>query len=303
MSPGHPPPPWLFLPALALGALLPRLASWAVGEAGWAPAAAEYFGTGRLDRFRGPGPVRVVALGTSLVGRALPFDGDLEALGRVQGHPLRFVRFTRSTRRLDLTPALLAELAGRRPDLLVVEAEWLVWGTPPERPDRAWRVQDQRLYRLVRARLALAAGRLGPAGQGQDMNRPLTDADDDPSLPGAGFDPRRYAAGLERVVPQDPARLETVLAGLADLERRSCRVVVLAFGRSPAASARFPPALAAGFEAGLERLAARGFRVQRNTCPLGQDCYLDEAHLNRPGRERFARWFLDRLDDWTGARP
>jgi hypothetical protein len=296
---GHrPPSPWLFLGALVLGLGLLRLAAWTAREAAWAPAAADYFDASRLDRFRGPGPVRVAVVGSSLVSHALLFDEVMEALGRSLERPLRFVRCSRNGRRLDLTPALLAHLAAQPPDLLVLEAEPLVWGEPPEPQDRLRRAREKRLFGLVGAALARAAGSPLRPGPGEDANRPLVADGGALTLRGTGFVPREYAAALGRVVAQDPARLEAVLAGLATLERRGCRVLLLAFGRSPAAAAQFPPALARDFAAGLDRLGARGFRVERQDCPLDQDCYLDQAHLNHLGRQRFSAWFLEHVDRW-----
>jgi hypothetical protein len=166
------------------------------------------------------------------------------------------------------------------------------------------RLKYSRRKLFLALRAVLMGGRGNAAGHpyaGQEDNHAPGPARADPAP--VPFDPERYATSMRLWMPQDPRQLEAVLAGLERLQRCGCRVVILPMGRSPEAAAMFPADLAAAFQATLDRLAARGFRVERQTCPLPQSCYLDGAHLNEQGRARFSAWFLTRVADWAGARP
>jgi len=298
MSRERGPSPWLFALALPLGLGAGALLLWRADGAERVHAD-QFFDTARLARLEAPGPLRVVALGSSMVSHALVFDGELEAMGAAAGRPVRFVRFSRNGRSLDAVPALLARLAERPPDLLVTEAEWLAWGEPAPSFRRALKYRRRRVFLALRVAVARLCGHAPDLGPGREDNRPGTPAQ--PEAP-APFDPGRYRELLDLLEPQDPRRLEPVLAGLARLRARGCRVVVLAFGRSPGAAAMFPADQARTFSGASARLAARGLPVADAACPLPQDCYLDHAHLNRRGRERFSAWFLTRLGAWSG-RP
>jgi len=303
VSGSRPPSPWLFLLALLLGMAALELAGRASASWTYTPLAADYFGTGRLQRFRPAGPLRVAAVGSSVVARGLLFDEDMEAMGRALGRPLRFVRFSHGGRRLDMVPALLARLAAQPPDLLVMEAEWLVWGEPPERPYWVRRDRERRLFRALLGAAMQASGRLRPAQAGQDENRPGAGDLAGPALPLPAFDPGVYAGLLRQVTLQDRAMLSSVLAGLERLQRGGCRVVILSFGRSPAAAAMEPPGMRRADDQAMQDLAARGFRVVRQDCPLRQDDYLDHGHLTILGQRRFSAWFLAHLGAWAEDLP
>jgi hypothetical protein len=294
------PSPWLFVLALLLGLAATALLL-ARDDTRTPEYTDQFYATARLERFRGPGPVRVVALGSSLVGYGLAFDDNLEALGRAQGCPLRFIRFSHNGRSLDTVPPLLARLRQQPPDVLVMEAEWLAWGDLAQAEmslRMRLKVRRRKLFLALRALLIGGRGNAGHPDAGQGDNH----APGGPLLaPGPPFEAGRYREYLRTFTPQDPQRLEEVLAALERLQQRGCRVVILAMGRSPEAAALFPAELAGGFQAMLDRLAARGFRVERPACPLPQACYLDEAHLNEQGRARLSAWFLSRVADW--ARP
>jgi hypothetical protein len=298
----RPPSPWLFALALLLGLAATALLL-SPKETATPESTDAFYATARLDRFQDPGPVRVVALGSSLVSFGLDFDQDIEALGRAQGRPLRFIRFTHYGRNLDSLPPLLERIRQRPPDVLVLEADWLAWDLPPARISLRMKLKHRRrkLFQALRAVLPGGRGNAGDPYAGQEDNHAPDPGRPRPVL--LPFDAGRYAQGLGQWVPRDPAQIEAILAGLDRLQQRGCRVVVLTMGRSPEAAAFFPANLAAGSQDLLDRFAARGFRVERQTCALPQSCYCDEAHLNEQGMARLSAWFLTRVADWAGARP
>lgn len=297
------PPPWAFALALALAlaGLAPLLRH--ADRFGARADPDRFYATPRLARLRGPGPLRVVAIGSSLVGCGLAFDGDLEALGAAQGHPLRFVRFTHAGRKLDSIPPLLDRIARQPPDLLVLEAEFLVWGDRPVSPLR-YALADRR-QRLFQAAL-LGLIRLGPGGRDPDAGAEANRAPDAwerrQAIQPTVFDGPAYLQAVAEFGPQRPDELAAVLAGLAELRRRGCRVVLLPMGRSAEAQALFPAEQTAVFRLAVARLAASGFPVDPQAPPLPPAGYLDAAHLNAAGQVGRSRWFIAQLDRWEG-RP
>ena len=91
------PSPWLFAVALPLALAAGILLMWRA--AGVERIYTDrFFDTARLRRLEPPdprrappAPLRVVALGSSLISYGLVYDGTLEAMAAAAGHPVRFV--------------------------------------------------------------------------------------------------------------------------------------------------------------------------------------------------------------------
>lgn len=260
----------------------------------------------------GEPPLRVVAIGTSLVRSGID-PGLVEAFAVSRGNAVRMRRVTCFGGHVGWVEPLLGDLARDPPDLLVLEAELLAWhlelpSAPKAGPALLRERRGYASYRLVgEMRKAVGLGvevvREGSASPGS-----LRFADDLVDLLGAegasgtGFTAGRYARRLSRMKLRDLDALGGILGRLDALKARGCRVVLLPMGRSPAAQAVFPAELSAAFAGFLDRLRARGFSVESERPPLEQRHYSDAAHLDAAGRSRFSEWFSGRIPRWMEGR-
>ena len=284
------PPSWC-LPAaalLALAALAPFVPGFVAAEhaqksadralAGLGPAA-----EGRAANPAGLEPVRIFAIGDSVLRSAVTSDDDMRRDGRAYGLDLTWQLLGHGGLRWD-SATVVETAAAAQPDLLIVDSTKLFytpqWPEPPPTPLLLYPLEvpdppslGVRFLRHVRRAL-----------------RPRVDAS-------ARY--RAHQARLDRVyAPPDPRYLRAFDAA----RRRGADVVLVEIPLHPEARSAFAPRHET--TRWLRTLEADGaLTVWRCGWLFTADDFRDFRHLSERGRLRYSRWLLERLREWRNAHP
>jgi hypothetical protein len=293
-------PAWVW--GLALGGALVIALALACLDRLWPglPAlASAHLELGRLDLAPGPLP-RVVALGDSRLRFAIEHDRQLTRPGSGQNQHLAvdFIRITwNNARHDDLAPAL-AKLCAQPPDLLLLQADPLIW-----RRNAAANARDE-IRRRIRDNLRrLRLWALGPNPDFSAENRgvpgvwrPLVAADD-PERPAKLR--QIYAEALRRWQPAATEDLAAWLTDLSCLQRAGTAIVLLHFPRAPFAQAMLPAAMADHEARSLAALSdRRGWPVWSPPPGFADQDFFDEAHMSALGGHRYSAWLRTALRQW-----
>jgi hypothetical protein len=305
LAPRHPPPRvWL----LALGWC--ALAAWVLLCSPWKPVpprlkpTAHELHVQRLAAARGDG-LSVVALGTSKTMRAVPWDDEFMRRYAQALPGLRFHRITWSgVDLLSLEPALAA-LAAMHPDVVLVEADMLLF-------DRAWVFDTQAAAAGPWQALRLAMRHTLHRWLGVAPTLPQWEnyGDDPPGSPQDYCAETHTPQGMERYretqahsIVAGAARRQAYLDRLKPLAEAGSRIVLLELPRAPAADALQPPGRDAVLQQTLQALQRETGFAYWAPPRLADALYCDQGHMLPAGRERYSAWLAGQLAGLTQARP
>lgn len=231
------------------------------------------------------GPL-VVAVGNSLLRQGLEWDHDLEAALRARhgDRPVRHWNMARAGLQFSDLEPYWAPMTRLRPDLVIVQREFLVASPEPTHDGRALR----QFRRFLIEKLLPAGSFLAPEQHGV-WN---------------GADVDRRVDDLITHSPFKQAVPGPVIARLSALLDAGTRVVVVAIPRA----ARIEPLGAEIREAWARKLAHHEALRGRLTFlsyggTLGDDQFEDGAHLNRQGRLKFTAWYAGAVARLVARKP
>ncbi len=246
----------------------------------------------RLDTFRerAGGDVKslkVLAIGSSLMGRAVYFDEQMEALAERRGFPnLVFVRITRSGADISNFTPLLSHMAQAAPDIILVESDSVFYNR-----HKIKNVFLREYIIFLRALLManLKSGPTLPEPRVYENEFDLAWADKSFARPGKSL--------LDRAVLDWN---EMGFTGRVKIERffseaakTGARVVVVDIPRNPEFLARIQRQ-----ETNVDKQRLEDDYGVRSIMFDGEhrpELYSDYAHLNEKGRSVFSDWLIEKL--------
>ena len=244
------------------------------------------------------GPLRVVGLGASQLGRATYVDARMDAVAQQEGVQFRYVQIARVGGRFDDWAPLMARVREARPDIVVIEDRLLFWQHAPDDLALVGEHCEDMLRRIrnghspvVSVRQAAGMAR-GFARDRRVQYREITPSE------------------LQEVRKIRLRRLGASLreGGKESLEAlRSDGVVVILLSMPVDALVRRGPDAASLYrelDSQIDSLVDAGL-VVRLDCPLAfkRSDFRDLRHMMPQGRDRYSRWLIHELDRMAKAKP
>jgi len=273
-------------------ASLPAFNRYNVDEIGFSEASA-----GRLGSFRGrhgEKGLRVLAIGSSLMGKAVFFDGRMEALAKRQGLTgIEFMRISRPDGDLSTFMPLLSDMAEAAPDIILIESDSVFY--------------DRHMVKNAFAReyMSFLKAMLMESLKSKRPVFPKPEQvfiENDFDLP---VKSRLNKVSLDETLlkwdQRSLADIEEIAPFFSDLARRGIKAVLVSIPRHPEFER-----LAGGHgpeTAVLQKRLERYYGVKSISFQgeAGAECYSDHAHLNGEGRLRFSLWLIEVLKGGRGV--
>jgi hypothetical protein len=291
-----PPPLRVALVAVVAAAAIMAMLAWSacrerrlMQQANWA------HDTARLAKLKAeaatnqPGPLRLVGIGTSLLGAATYYDDRMVLTAGQAGVSLRYVQLARAGTFEDWGP-LVAQVCKAHPDIVVIEDRLLFWPEPGCDLTMIRQHSQDMLERILhghdpRRKAAQEAVRARMFERGLRMKfKKLTLAELQQARAARAV---RFGGGLR---PGGREALEAFRAG-------GIRVIILPMPVSRLVEADPDVVLQhKRLDAELARLAADGL-VARLDCPLAFESneFRDLRHMMPQGQDRYSRWLIGEL--------
>lgn len=244
------------------------------------------FNLERFNTLSGQRPV-VVALGTSKTRSGLYFDSEMTELLKQTGSQTDYIRITRGGGGFGNIEPALKFLSDNPPDLLLLEAELLVFSPH----HAAWRQRLNRNVDVINGLTGIGRMPRENYGEASPFNAASCQDKKTPEL----LAKYRERAQKRRIT--STSEREQFLAYLDLMISNGTRIVILEIPRSPAANTVFPKALKAEAEH-LQQLLVSQPGYQRWTAPadsLPEGSYCDQGHLSTTGQATLSRWIAERI--------
>ncbi len=245
-----------------------------------------------------PGALHVVALGSSKTMYAVDFDAAFASRLGVPGRRVVFHRVTANDPAVGYLYPALAAIARRPPDVLLVEAELLLFDRSEHAPI-AGLLRHARLN-LIMLRMHLA---IAPAHGEMDDNRGQEEWPPEASCrhrknPDALAAYAQYAARWREITDDERA---TDLAYLRRMQAAGTRVVLLTLPRSPSGDSVVPASLKRETALLRERLIKQDGFLEWEPGAMDESLYCDQVHANHRGRAFYSAWLAKQLAALLGV--
>jgi hypothetical protein len=287
---------WLIVAALSAALFLLSLTAfsrYSVSDRAYYEASVSRLASFRVRENGGKKPLRVIAIGSSGMGKAVFIDKDMEALARKQGlDGLEFMRLTcPACGIMDFMP-LLNGICGAAPDVILVESYSALYDRHRVRNAFARKYTD-----FLRATLmgSLKAERfvfpeLEKPHTEEEFERPLLDGRTAPSLD----------ALILHWKEKSPIGIEESGPFFSEAAKRGIRVVLVGIPRHPEFERRAGGPGPETIE--LRRRLEEDYGVESISFPreIGARSYSDFVHLNEEGRLEFSLWLIEELKGASG---
>lgn len=281
---------WLIVAALMAALFLlslPAFGRYRAAERAFYEASLRRLASFSARENNGKKPLRVIAIGSSAMGKAVFMDKDMEALAGKHGlERLEFMRLTMPAGGIRDFMPLLNGIYSAAPDIILVESNSALY----ER-HRVRNAFARKYTEFLKAMLmgSLKAGRFAlPAPE-----EPHTEEEFERPLPGNG------APSLDSIIlhwkDKSLAGIEGSAPFFSEAVKRGIRVVLVDIPRHPAFERR---AGDPGPEAaGLRKRLKEDYGVESISFPagLGESFFSDFVHLNGEGRLEFSLWLIEVL--------
>lgn len=232
--------------------------------------------------------LRVIALGSSLMGRAVPFDKKMEELAEGQGLAgLEFVRVSRPNADLKSFRPLLDALARSRPDLILIESDSVLYD---RRDDRFFRKYAD----FFRAMLMESLKSKRPVLPQAEKVYLDNEFDIPVQVKNRG---RALAAAVHAWKRRKMSAPEDIKFFFSEAARKGISVKLVRIQRSP----EFEKLI---HDDGLKTarlLKNYGLKSLNFPGEIRAEYYSDHAHLNSEGRAKFSLWLIEEFKKTAGG--